>query len=162
MVQRAMVLLCVCSLAVFMLGCGQTYELQSITVASAATGTATVNLEGVGSSDSLIVTAHYSNTKTEDVTVHSTYQLGASADANAPLASLSLNNSGIAKAVGAACTWHATPTNVAASTFAYTTQPYTVTVTYSGFTTQAFINVANAGECYDGKLYPAPTGFAGN
>ncbi len=162
MVQRAMVLLCVCSLAVFMMSCGQTYELQSITVASVATGTATANLEGVGSSDSFTVTAHYSNTKTEDVTARSTYQLGASADKNAPLASLSLNNSGIVKAVGAACTWHATPTNAAASTFAYSTQPYTVTVTYSGFTTQAFVNVANESECYDGSLYPAPSGFAGN
>lgn len=162
MVQRAMVLLCVCSLAVLMLGCGQTYELKSITVASVATGTATADLEGQGSSDSFTVTAHYSNTKTQDVTVHSTYQLGASADADAPLASVNLNNSGIVKAVDAACTWHATPTNAADSTFAYTTQPYTVTVTYSGFTTQAFVNVANAGGCYDGKLYLAPSGFAGN
>jgi hypothetical protein len=136
--------------------------LQSITVASTNTGTATTNLEGIGASDSFIVTAHYSNTKSNVVTVKSTFQLGASADANAPLASLSLNNSGVVKTVDAACTWHAQPTNVTDTTFAYTTQPYTVTVTFEGFTTTGYVNVANAGECYDGIGYQAPSGFTGN
>ncbi len=162
MLRRAMVVLVIACLALLWTGCGQTYELQSITVASTATGTASTNLEGIGSSDSLIVTAHYSNTKSEVVTVHATYELEGSADANAPIAALSLNNSGILKTVDAACTWHAQPTNSTDSAFAYTTQPYTVNITYQGFSTQAFVSVDSAGGCYDGTGYPAPSGFTGN
>jgi hypothetical protein len=162
MLHRVMVVLVIASLTLLWTGCGQTYELQSITVASTNTGTATTNLEGIGASDSFIVTAHYSNTKSNVVTTQSKFQLGASADANAPLASLSLNNSGVVKTVDAACTWHATPTNTTDTTFAYTTQPYTVTVTFEGFTTTGYVNVANAGECYDGVTYQAPAGFTGN
>ena len=162
MLHRVMVVLVVACLALLWTGCGQTYELQSITVVSTNTGTATTNLEGIGAQDSFIVTGHYSNTKSNVVTAKSTFELGASGDANAPLASLSLNNSGIVKVVNTACTWHATPTNVADTTFAYTTQPYTVTITFEGFTTTAYVNVDNSGGCYDGIGYPAPSGFTGN
>ena len=162
MVQRAWMMLCVCGLALLMAGCGQTYELQSITVAAKSTGTASTNLEGIGAEDSFIVTAHYSNTKTEDVTTKATFQLGSSTDVNAPLTAVSLDKSGIIKAVNAACTWHATPTDVKLTTFAYSTEPYTLTVSFGGFTSQAFVSVASAAGCYDGQTYTAPSGFTGN
>ncbi len=162
MVHRAWILLCVSGLALLMAGCGQTYELQSITVAAKSTGTASTNLEGIGAEDSFIVTAHYSNTKTEDVTTKATFQLGASSDGNAPLTAVSLDKSGIIKAVDAACTWHATPTDSNDTNFSYSTKPYTLTVNYGGFTSQAFVSVASATGCYDGQAYPAPTGFTGN
>lgn len=142
-------------------GCGQTYELQSITVAAKSTGTASTNLEGIGSEDSLIVTAHFSNTKTEDVTTRATFQLGASSrtDGAAPLTAVTLDKSGILKAVDAACTWHAAPTDSKLTTFDYSTEPYTVTVNFNGFTTQAFVSVASAAGCYDGQSFKAPSGF---
>jgi hypothetical protein len=168
MVQRALVLLCVGCMAVFMSSCGQTYELQSITVASTLTGVPTTNLEGIGASDSFIVTAHYSNTKSEVVTVHSNFQLGSSTDALAPLDAVTLSRSGVAQAVISpskgvgACTWHATPTNSTDTLFGYTTEPYPVTVTYQGFSATGYINVASAGACYDGQEFIAPAGFTGN
>lgn len=168
MVKRALVLLCVGCMAVFMSSCGQTYELQSITVASAATGVPSANLEGIGATDSFIVTAHYSNTKSNVVTVQSSFQLGASTDPNAPLDAVSLNRSGVVQAIqspttgSGACTWHATPTNSTDTTFSYSTEPYPVTVTYQGFTAQAYLSVASAGGCYDGQAFPAPAGFGGN
>ncbi len=74
-----------------------------------------------------------------------------------------MSASGVVKVVDVACTWHAQPTDPPTnSKFGYGTKPYTVTVTYSGQTTTAYVSVANAAGCYDGIGYPAPTGFAGN
>jgi hypothetical protein len=166
MVRRALTVLCLGLLTLSLTSCGQTYELQSITVAPDGG----LNIEGVGKSGTLTVTAHYSNTKTSDVTAQSTFQLSASNDDLAPLSYdgvpvISVSNSGIVKIssnVGL-CTWHATPTDSPTdSTFGYTTEPYTVTITYSGFTTTAPVSVDSAGDCYDGQTYPAPKGFLGN
>jgi hypothetical protein len=141
----------------FMASCGQTYELQSITVDPPSP-----SIEGIGSSQALTITAHYSNTKTEDVTVKSTYQLGASADVNAPLSAVIVNKSGLVKAVGGACTWVAEPSDPPTdSKFLYGTSPYPVTVTYSGFTTTAFISVNSLAGCFD-PSNPAPAGFPGD
>jgi hypothetical protein len=166
MVRRALLLLCIGFLTLFAASCGQTYELQSITVTpgtQGANGAAYINLEGIGAFQQLTVTAHYSNTKTQDVTTKSQFELNASADPNAPLTALSLNRSGLLEVVNAACTWYAEPTDSPTdSQFGYSTDPYPVTVTYSGFTTTTFVSVANEGDCYDGQKWPAPKGFPGN
>jgi hypothetical protein len=166
--RRALGVACVCVclalMCIFVSSCGQTYELQSITVSPSSP-----NLEGIGATQALAVTAHFSNSKTEDVTPHSQFVLGASADTPpngsglAPLSALTLSTGGVLEVVQTACTWHATPTG---ATFAYGTNPYLVTISYTNNgitkTTQAFISVDNATDCYDGQTYPAPAGFAGN
>ena len=174
MVRRVLVGLCVGFMCIFAAGCGQTYTLQSITVTPQSP-----NLEGIGATQALTVTAHYSNTKSSDVTVVSSYQLGVSADSStvtgsglAPLDAVTLSKSGVLQSVisptlgTGACTWHATPTGTSKATFAYTTNPYSVTVTYSEngvtVTGHSFVSVDAVGDCYDGLTYPAPQGFAGN
>ncbi len=91
MKRRVLVTFCVGVLMALMASCGQTYSLQSISVtpgAYGATGSAAMNLEGIGSYQTLTVTAQFSNTKTQNVTSSSTFVLGPSADTvRAPLAS---------------------------------------------------------------------------
>jgi hypothetical protein len=165
MVRRVLIVLCFGFMTVFMGSCGQTYKLLSISVtpgALGATGSSAINIEGIGTFQSLTVTALYSNTKTEDVTGKSQYQIGASLDPNAPLSATTVNGSGVVKAVGGVCTWVAEPTDSPTnSAFSYGTSPYTVTITYSGFTTVAFVSVNSLPGCYD-PANPAPKGFPGN
>ncbi len=156
MVRRALILLCFGLMTVFMASCGQTYQLQSISVTPAQP-----NIEGINSPSpglQLVVTAHYSNTKTEDVTVNSTFQLGASSDPDAPLSALTVNKSGVVQTTSVpACTW-GYKLNPDGSTYSYwITSPYVVTVTYSGFTTTSAVSVASrAPGCYDGIGLLAP------
>jgi hypothetical protein len=163
MVRRVFTVFCLGAMAMLLMSCGQTYELQSISVAPTSP-----NIEGVGSTQSLVVTAHYSNTKSLDVTAKSVFELGASADPLAPLDAVTLSKSGVLQSVispttgVAACTWHATPTNTGDTLFNYTTNPYSVTVTYAGFTAVAYASVDAIGSCYDGIGFVAPSGFAGN
>lgn len=181
MVRRALVVLCLGLMTILLASCGQTYELQSISVAatagtstaSASTGSASAaaNIEGIGNTATLAVTANYSNSKTQDVTVNSIYQVDASTDPRAPLTDLTVNKSGIAKAVNpnGTCTWYAEPTSSADTSFAYGTQPYPVTITYTEngvtATTMAYISVDSATDCYDAEAgigtIAAPSGYAG-
>ena len=152
MVQRALIVLGVGFLAALMASCGQTYKLDSITIAP-ATG---YNLVSPGETGALTVTANYSNSKTNDVTLNSSYQLGSSlapGDA-APLQALSLNKSGVVTASSTigACTWVA---STEGTTPTYATYPYPVTVTYAenGVTVTAIapISMATAANCNDGQ-----------
>ena len=156
MVRRALVVLCLSLMTLLLASCGQTYELQSITVAGTQGGTdSSFNIEGIGNSQSVVVTANYSNGKTDNVTIHSNYSIGASEDPSAPLTAVEVNQSGVLKAIDAACTWSYTFPN-GSTTASYTTQPYPVTITYSGHTATAFLSVDSAGGCYDGIGFPAP------
>jgi hypothetical protein len=156
MVRRALIVLCVGFMCIFAASCGQSYDLQSITVAPSSP-----NVEGIGGTQALVVTAQYSNTKTAVVTVSTTYDRS-----NLPPATVTLSQSGILEAVGAACTWHAMPTNAGDTQFDYSTDPYPVTASYSenGITKtfQVFVSVASAAGCYDGQAFLAPAGFLGN
>lgn len=163
MVRRAMLVLCFALLTVFMASCGQTYELQSISVvaipAGATTSTSAIaDLEGIGSTANLVVTAHYSNTKTEVVTVKANWN-GTSAPSptgvklDAPVGAVTVNQSGLASVVDPACTWVATASG---TSYTYTPYYYTVTVTYSGYTTYAYIAVDSETGCYDGITYVHP------
>jgi hypothetical protein len=162
MVRRAMLVLCFALLTVFMASCGQTYELQSISVVAMPAGAITssspiADLEGIGSSANLVVTAHYSNTKTEDVTVKANYGTSAPSPTgvklDAPLGAVTVNQSGHASVVDPACTWTATANGTG---YTYTPYYYTVTVTYSGYTTYAYLAVASETGCYDGITYVHP------
>jgi len=150
MARRVSIVLCIGVLALFLASCGQTYELQSITLSPVSP-----NLEGIGASQQLTVTAHYSNTKTQDVSVKSTYAISSSPGGPAPASALAVNPSGIVQAVNAACTWTAT-LGGDGKTYAYSTTAYEVTAMYSGLTTKAFVSVASASGCYDGQAFPAP------
>lgn len=167
MLRRVLTVLCIGFVCFFAASCGQSFDLESIT----ATPTSP-NIEGIGSTQQLTVTASFTNQKTSDVTTRATYQVGASADPNAPLDALTLNNSGLLQAVVSptqqigSCTWHAQPTDNTLTTYNYSTQPYDVTVTFTQngvtATTHAYVSVDSAAGCYDGQGFPAPSGFLGN
>ena len=152
MVRRVLIVLFFGLMTIFMASCGQTYELQSITVAPAQP-----NIEGINTSQALVVTAHYSNTKTQDVTTNSTFQISGSSDPLAPLSGLTVNKSGIVETTAApACTWDYA-LNPDGKTYSYwITSPYVVTVSYSGFTTTSAVSVASLAGCYDGIGFKAP------
>lgn len=128
MVRRVLILLCIGFITVFMASCGQTYKLQSISISPAAG----YSLTSAAPQGALTVTANYSNTKTADVTVHSSYQMVASAlsTTTAPLNAVAVNNSGIVTASGSvpACTWAATTSG---GTTTYTPDPYLVEASYT-------------------------------
>jgi len=137
-----------------MASCGQTYVLQSITVAPK-----TFNLEGLDTVQALTVTAHYSNTKTEDVTVKSTFQVGqatALTNPNTPNGAVSVSLSGTVQTSPTvyACTWLTTST---ANGYTYSeTSPYVVTASYAGFQDTAAVYVASLSSCYDGTGHLHP------
>jgi hypothetical protein len=152
MVRRALVLLCMASMAVFVASCGTSNKLLSITVSPSQP-----NIQGISSPQALKVTANYSNTKTQDVTVRASYQLAGSLDTlNAPLDGLTINKSGILETTTVpACTWVHT-LNPDGTTFTYAiTSPYIATATFSGFTATAAVSVASAATCFN-PLNPAP------
>jgi hypothetical protein len=179
MVRRALLVLCLGLMTVLLASCGQTYELQSISVTPGtldSAGNSQINLVGDGAFQQLTVTAKYSNTKTKDVTVHSSYQLNASkmGDASdgrsiAPLTSVAVNNSGMVNVLDYACTWDTEPTSSADTAWYYTIAPYQVKVTYTenGVTATALmdvtvVNLNNGGYCFDGTDFTPTSGFKGN
>jgi hypothetical protein len=155
MARRALIGLCVVFMCIFAASCGQTFDLQSITVSPSSP-----NVEGIGGQVALTVTAHYSNTKTANVTVHTKF------DTSTLPPAVTLNASGILEAVGPACTWHATPTNAGDSSFDYSTDPFIANASYTENgvtkTTPIFVSVDSVADCFDGQAFPAPTGFTGN
>lgn len=143
MVRRVWTGLCVGLMCMFATSCGQTYKLESINVTPAAGYILTsANPQGP-----LTVMANFSNTKTKDVTVASSYEVGDSTAPNnaAPQGVLSVDDSGVVTASGTvlACTYVGT-TNP-------TPYPYPVTVTYTNngvtATKTVPINVATALPC---------------
>ena len=123
-------------------GCGQTYSLQSITMAPPSP-----NLSGIGASQQFTVTAHYSNGKTEDITTKVAFVLSPSA--LAPLSAETISASGIVQNVVGACTWTAVANPAPATGYTYGTDPYTLTATYSGFTAESFVSVASLADCWN-------------
>jgi hypothetical protein len=148
MLRRVLTVLGAGFMAMLLANCGQTYKLQSITITPAVG----YNLVSPGQTGAFVVTANYSNTKTNIVTVNSSYQIGASqapGDA-APLNAVSVNNSGVVSASSSipSCTWVATTSG---TTTTYATYPYPVSVQYTenGITVQAQapISMATAAGC---------------
>jgi hypothetical protein len=148
MVRRALIVLCVGLMTILLANCGQTYELVSISVSPAA-GYSLTNAAPQGA---LTVTANYSNSKTADVTMKSSYEILASSldSTTAPLnvagvPTVTVNNSGVvtANAAAPACTWSATTPPQPS--------PYQVQVSYTdnGVTARALvsINVATSAGC---------------
>jgi len=155
MVRRTLVVLCFAFMTVFMASCGQTYELQSITVSPTS-----ATLEGLNAPQALTVTAHYSNTKTQDVTAASTYTVVPTAvTILPPKGAVSVNTSGIVQSSPTivACTFE-TVLNPDGTTYSYpVTAVYLVTVAYSGQTATANIYVDSAFGCHDpGNPAPPP------
>jgi hypothetical protein len=157
MVRRALLAICSALLLIGMGGCGQTYELQSISVSPTS-----FSLGAIGATEPLVVTAVYTNTKSEVVTAKT--QFGADSPAgdatNAPPSALKVNLSGVVEVVGAACTWTATQ-GADGTTYTYSSQPYVVTATFEGHQTQAFVNVNSEQGCYDPTFNPELTHGSG-
>jgi hypothetical protein len=137
-----------CGIIVFTLtGCGDSFELQSISLEPTHP-----NLVGIGGTGQFIVTAHYSNNKTADVTRKATYVIGASVQpGSAPLSAVTINANGLAEAVDASCTW--THTGIAPD-YEYGTYPYPLDVTFEGKTVRGFISVASVAGCYSPQTPP--------
>lgn len=156
--RRALAVVCLCVLCVFLANCGQSFDLQSIDVSPASP-----NLEGIGSSQTFTVTAHFSNTKSADVTQRATFVMGKDLDTSTidPIASgiLTLNQN-VVQNVLPGCTW--TSTSNGSGGYNYGTNPFVLTVTYTdnGVTkqAQAFVSVASTAipACYDGQSYIHP------
>ncbi len=134
-------------------GCGDSYELQSISI-----NPTHPNVVGIGGTAQFTVTAHYSNNKTQDVTTRSTFQIAAPVGAPfAPLSAITINPSGLTEAVNpGACTWVTSGTS---PNWQYATDPYVLTVSFSGKTVEGYISVASLGGCYspDTPRPPDPT-----
>ena len=133
MVRRVLAGLCVCFMCIFVTSCGQTYQLQSIAV-TPANGYVLTSAAPTGQ---LTVTATYSNTKTNDVTGKSSYEVGDSGlnSTTAPQGVVTINDSGLVAATGPlACTY--APTT-------FLPNPYPVSVTYSenGVTVHATVSI---------------------
>jgi hypothetical protein len=135
-------------MCIFVASCGQTYKLQSITVSPAAG----YILEALGSSGPLTVTANYSNTKTDNVTTSSTYEVGGSTapgDA-APLGVVTVDNSGVVhnSSTVLACTLVPTTSN-GTTTYAHAPYPVNISYTENGVTvtTSVPIDVTTAPGC---------------
>ncbi len=153
MVRRALILSCVGVMAVCLASCGQTYKLDSITIAPAAG----YNLTSASPQGALVVTANYSNTKTAVVTVNSTYEILASplitttapsSVGGVPTVSIDKSGNVTASATATACTWVATTSG---GTTTYVSYPFSAQATYTDdgvtATATAPINVATAPGC---------------
>ena len=144
--SRTMIaLFCCIALVACVAGCGGN-ELQYIVVSpSGAT-----NLTTVGGTQPYSVTAHFSNTSHSDVTTHATYTLTpptapvGSATYSVPTGAVTVNAGGIVTEALAACTWTSTTVGLVTTK---TTNPYTLTVTYAGFTGTATISVSSTNGC---------------
>lgn len=143
--RRALVVLCLGFMTVLLASCGQTYKLESITISPAA-GYSLTTADPQGA---LTVTATYSNSKTADVTVNSSYEILASAlnSSTAPLSvngvpAVTVNKSGVVTANTAAvvCTWSGTQPNPYQAQASYTENGVTASAIVS-------INVATAAGC---------------
>lgn len=128
-------------LVFMMTSCGQTYHTDSITISPTS-----VNLSGLGATQQFTVMAHNSNGKTEDVTNRVTFDVtpGVQKDGSyAPLASLSINGSGLAQATsngGPVCTWNAMGTA--------SMGPYSIVAKFNGLNSQpAYVNLATESNC---------------
>lgn len=124
-------------------GCGDSYELQSISIDPTHP-----NVVGIGGTAQFTVTAHYSNNKTSDVTRRATYSIASPAGgvAFAPLSAITINANGLTEALNpGACTWVVSGTS---PNWEYATDPYILTVSFGGKTVEGYISVASLGGCY--------------
>ncbi len=148
MARRVSIVLFIGVIALFMASCGQTYELQSIAVTPAA-----AKLVGSGATQTFVVTATYTNTKTGVVTTRAKYQinespLNATNPGIAPMSALNVNASGLLEVIAPACTFVPVGSGTATTYGAY---PYTLVVSYTEnsktVTGYAQIGVVNTPGC---------------
>jgi hypothetical protein len=124
-------------------GCGDSYELQSISIDPTHP-----NVVGIGGTQQFTVTAHYSNNKTSDVTRRATFQISAPSGGGsfAPLSAVTINANGLVEALNpGACTWMVSGTS---PNWLYGTDPYILTVSFGGKTVEGYISVASIAGCY--------------
>lgn len=143
-----------------LLGCGQTNDLQTITLTSGSTS-GTFNVKGIGGTLQLKVTGKYSSGKTKDLTNLVTYTMipdPTGVVLPTPPLTAQINATGMITAVDpAVCTW----TNLNASDL---TKPaawvldgdYVVVAKFQGVTSQpVFIGIGSAaGQSKDGSCGP--------
>lgn len=142
--RKSIFKLIACGVFAFALsGCGDSYELQSISIDPTHP-----NVVGIGGTAQITVTAHYSNNKTSDVTRRATYLIAtpSGGTAFAPLSAVTINPNGLVEALNpGACTWVVSGTS---PNWQYATDPYILTVAFGGKSVEGYISVASIGGCY--------------
>jgi hypothetical protein len=139
------------TLALILSSCGTSDKLSTITISDGSSSLA--NLQGIGGTLQLTVTANYTSGKTVDITNWAVYTavpdpINNVDDTGLPLASppatITISATGLLTAVDpAVCTWQNLGTVATPSWFL--TGDYKITATYKGFTSQPiFIGVASA------------------
>ena len=138
-----------CGSLVLLNGCGQTYDLVALEVEPGF-----ANLAGLGARQQFTVLAHYSNTKTTDVTHQATYTLTPPTSAPPGYVitpnAITITQDGQAEAVlPGACTWTGVTTTDATGkqSTAYGSNPYILTATFEGKQMVSHISVASIVGC---------------
>ena len=127
--------------ALLLVSCGQTYELASIELTPTSP-----NIIGIGGTQQFVVTAKYTNTKSEEITVKSKYTITAPGGTTlvVPATALAVSPTGMIEVMQGACTWTKSGT-VAAPI--YGTTPYVLKATFQGHEATAFVSVASIAGC---------------
>jgi hypothetical protein len=127
--------------ALLLIGCGQTYELSSLEITPSSP-----NVVGIGGTQQMTVTARYTNEKTQDVTVRSTFTIAAPNGTIlvVPQSAFTINANGMIEVVQGACTWTKTGTTAAP---VYGTTPYILKASFDKHDAIAFVSVASVAGC---------------
>lgn len=148
MSKKILVLFGTVLLVMLLASCGQTYELQSIEVEPTSP-----NMIGIGGTQQFTVTAHYSNTKSTDISHRATYTITPPPFAPAGYAvmpnAVTISPTGFGEVVQGACTWSSSSTTDAKGnvTTVFGTTPYTLTVSFEGKQAVSFVSVASIAGC---------------
>jgi hypothetical protein len=127
--------------ALLLINCGQTYELSSIEITPTSP-----NVIGIGGTQQVAVTARYTNDKTQDVTVRSTFTITAPSGTIlvVPQSALTISPNGMIEVIQGACTWTKGGTTAAP---VYGTTPYVLKASFDKHDAIAFISVSAIAGC---------------
>jgi hypothetical protein len=127
--------------ALLLVSCGQTYELASIELTPTSP-----NIVGIGGTQQFVVTARYTNTKSEDVTLKSTFTIAAPNGTIlvVPPSALNMSPAGMMEVIQGACTWTKSGTTTDP---VYGTTPYVLKATFDKHDAIAFVSVASIAGC---------------
>ena len=143
-------LFCCVLVLFFAAGCG------SRSLSSVEINPNSADLVGIGGTAQFTVVAHYSDGAQFDVTTQAKYSIATPNPIGpvTPPNAVTVNGSGQAQAVLAACTWTGTPmtTGTPPNTTItigppFTTAPYVLTATFDNLSGTAFVSVASSGGC---------------
>lgn len=130
----------------FVAGCGAR-SLKSVEITPNS-----ADLVGIGATQQFSVIASYTDGSQFDVTTQAKFSVATPNPIGpvTPPNAVTVNGSGQAQAVLAACTWTGTATTTGTTTTIgppFTTAPYILTATFDNQSGQSFVSVASVGSC---------------